>query len=80
MSEPPPPIARHEATDRAGTIALRTAHELGAALAGSEADPVVLRRGGPHRSVAGLIALVDAALADNEASADEDPGGTADRR
>jgi len=71
-----PPIARHEATDRIGKIALRTAHDLGAALAesGSTAgEPVLVRTDGPHRTVDGLVALIDAALAE------EDPGGAAGR-
>jgi hypothetical protein len=74
MSEPPLPVARHEATDRIGRISLSTAHDLGAALAGSSAtdgEPIVMRTGGPHRTVDGLLALIDAALAD------EDGGGTA---
>ena len=76
MSEPPPPVARHEATDRIGRISLSTAHDLGAALAGSSAtdgEPIVMRTGGPHRTVDGLLALIDAALTD------EDGGETAGR-
>jgi hypothetical protein len=64
-------VPRHEARDRAGKITLRTAHELGAALAGpgkaGEADPVVVRTDGPHRSIDGLAALIDAALEDDRA-------------
>jgi hypothetical protein len=59
-----PPLERHEATDRFGKAALRTAHDLGEALA--DPDPVVVRTDGPHRSLAGLTALIDAALADDE--------------
>jgi hypothetical protein len=71
MSEPPR-IERHEATDRFGTISMRTAHDLGAALTDSgstDGEPIVVRRGGPHRSLNGLAALIDEALAD------EDPTG-----
>jgi hypothetical protein len=62
MTDPPPPIERHEATDRFGKAAMRTAHDLGEALA--DPDPVVVRTDGPHRSLAGLTALIDAALAE----------------
>ncbi|WP_448628117.1 hypothetical protein [Geodermatophilus sp. URMC 64] len=61
------PIERHEAVDRFGKAALRTAHDLSDALAeedGGPAEPVVLRTDGPHRSLAGLAAVLDAALAD----------------
>jgi hypothetical protein len=67
MTELPPRIDKHEATDRIGAISMRTVHELGAALTDSPAadvEPVVVRRGGPHRSIDGLAALIDAALAD----------------
>lgn len=67
MSEPPPRIERHEAADRFGGISMRTAHDLGAALTESgsaDGEPIVVRRGGPHRSLDGLAALIDAALAD----------------
>ena len=63
-----PRIERHEAYDRFGKSALRTAHDLSAAL--SEAgraegdEPVILRTNGPHRSIDGLAALIDAALED----------------
>lgn len=70
MSEEPPPIAGHEARDRIGKITLQSVHDLGAALTqpGSPAvEPVVVRRGGRHRTVAGLMALIDEALADDEA-------------
>ena len=69
MSEPPPRIERHEATDRFGMISMRTAHDLGAALTESgsvDGEPIVVRRGGPHRSLDGLAALIDAALADED--------------
>jgi hypothetical protein len=71
MSEPPR-IERHEATDRFGMISMRTAHDLGAALTESgstDGEPIVVRRGGPHRSLNGLVSLIDEALAD------EDPTG-----
>jgi hypothetical protein len=81
MDEHPPPIARHEAQDRIGRLTLGTAHDLGAALAegGADGEPIVLRTGGPHRTVDGLLALIDAALADDAAPAKEDRGDTADR-
>jgi hypothetical protein len=71
MSEPPR-IERHEATDRFGMISMRTAHDLGAALTESgstDGEPIVVRRGAPHRSLNGLVSLIDEALAD------EDPTG-----
>ena len=62
----PPRIPQHEAVDRFGTTALRTALQLTVELAendGGDEEPVVLRRtGGRHRSLAGLAALIDAAL------------------
>jgi hypothetical protein len=64
MSDDLPPIERHAATDRFGRHALRTAHDLGAAL--PEDEPVLLRRGGPHRSIGELEALLDEALTDDE--------------
>jgi hypothetical protein len=82
MDEHPPPIARHEAADRIGRITLGAAHDLGVALAESgstESEPVVVRTGGPHRTLDGLVALIDEALAEDAASADEDRRGTADR-
>jgi hypothetical protein len=66
MDDEPPRIDKHEAVDRFGKMTLRTAHDLGAALADGDddvAEPVVLRRGGPHRSIDGLMALLDDALA-----------------
>jgi hypothetical protein len=68
MSEQPPRIERHEAFDRFGKTALRTAHDLTAGLieAGSADEPIVLRTDGPHRSIDGLAALIDAALAEEE--------------
>lgn len=66
----PPRIAQHEAVDRFGKTSLRTAHELTAALAandGGDEEPVVRRTGGPHRSIGGLAALLDAALAEEPA-------------
>jgi hypothetical protein len=77
----PPPIARHEAQDRIGRLTLGTVHDLGLALAESgstEGEPVVVRTGGPHRTLDGLVALIDEALADDAASADRDRGGAAD--
>jgi hypothetical protein len=81
MSEPPPAIALHEATDRIGKISLGTAHDLGVALAegGADGEPIVVRTGGPHRTVDGLLALIDAALADDAGLAEEDRRDTADR-
>ncbi|HEX2075934.1 MAG TPA: hypothetical protein VHF92_19320 [Geodermatophilus sp.] len=66
----PPPVERHAAQDRVGKRALRTAHDLGAALAddGADAEPVVLRTDGPHVSFAGLAALIDEALAEDAAA------------
>jgi hypothetical protein len=64
----PPTVERHEAVDRFGKRALRTAHDLGAALAetghGEPGEPVVVRTDGPHRTIDGLAALIDAALED----------------
>jgi len=65
MSEQPP-VERHVAADRAGKHALRTAHGITEALAANGADagePVLVRRNGPHRSIAGLETLIDEALA-----------------
>jgi hypothetical protein len=62
MTDPPPRIERHEATDRFGKAAMRTVHDLGEAL--DDPDPVVVRTDGPHRSLAGLAALIDDALAE----------------
>ncbi|MGY1831338.1 hypothetical protein ACI8AA_13080 [Geodermatophilus sp. SYSU D01180] len=70
MSEEVPRIERHEAADRAGKAALRAAHDLTEGLSADEDDvpePVVVRRGGPHRSVGGLADLIDSALQENEA-------------
>jgi hypothetical protein len=67
MTDQPPRIERHEAWDRAGKAALTAAHDLGAALSEPGepgAEPVVVRRGGPHRSIAALEALIDDALAE----------------
>jgi hypothetical protein len=69
MTDQPPRIEKHEAWDRAGKAALRTAHDLGAALSGPGdpgTEPVVVRTGGPHRSLAVLEALIDDALAEAE--------------
>jgi hypothetical protein len=81
MDEHPPPIARHEAQDRIGRLTLGTAHDLGAALAegGTDGEPIVVRTGGPHRTLDGLLGLIDAALADDSALAEEDRGDTAHR-
>ncbi|MGY1727351.1 hypothetical protein ACI79J_10305 [Geodermatophilus sp. SYSU D01062] len=72
MSGEVPRIERHEAADRAGKAALRAAHDLTEGLSSGEPDddvpePVVVRRGGPHRSVGGLADLIDSALEENEA-------------
>lgn len=70
MTEELPRIERHEAADRAGKAAMRAAHDLTEALSEDGDDvpePVVLRRGGPHRSLDGLAALLDQALEENEA-------------
>ncbi|MGY1730955.1 hypothetical protein ACI798_05490 [Geodermatophilus sp. SYSU D01045] len=70
MTEEVPRIERHEAADRAGKAALRAAHDLTEGLSSEEDDvpePVVVRRGGPHRSVGGLADLIDTALEENEA-------------
>jgi hypothetical protein len=76
MSEPPPPIQRHAAADRFGKRALRTAHDITAALADGDegaGDPVLLRRNGPHRSIAALEALIDEALEDDQPRRSPDP-------
>ncbi|MGY1824047.1 hypothetical protein [Geodermatophilus sp. SYSU D00079] len=70
MSDEPPPIERHRAVDRFGKEALRTAADLTEALREDEdavPDPVVLRTDGPHRSLDGLAALLDEALAEDDA-------------
>ena len=66
----PPPVERHAAQDRVGKRALRTAHDLGAALThdGAGPEPVLLRTDGPHVSFAGLAALIDEALAEDAAA------------
>ena len=72
MSEERPPIEQHAAADRFGKRALRTAHDLTAAMAddaGAE-EPIVVRRNGPHRSIGALEALLDEALADDERPGD----------
>jgi hypothetical protein len=68
MSDLPPPIERHEAADRFGKTALRTAHRLTVAMAesGGDEEPILVRTDGPHRTLDGLAALIDAALADDE--------------
>jgi hypothetical protein len=79
MSEQPPPIERHAAADRFGKRALRTAHDITAALAehagGAEEEPVLLHRNGPHRSIGTLEALIDAALEDDEPPPELPPAG-----
>lgn len=82
MDEHAPPIPRHEAQDRIGRLTLGTAHDLGAALGESgstDVDPVLVRSGGPHRTLDGLVSFIDEALADDAASAGEERGGTAVR-
>ena len=69
MSDEPPPIERHAAADRFGKRALRTAHDITAALAAHDAavgEPILARRNGPHRSIQGLQTLIDEALEDDE--------------
>jgi hypothetical protein len=70
MSDEPPRVAAHEARDRFGKTAVRTAHDLTAALARDgrpEADdPIIVRTDGPHRTIDGLAALIDAALDEGE--------------
>lgn len=111
MGEPPermdpermdlPPVVKHQATERFGKQALRTAYELGRALAeedtsavgpGDRSDdaagpddptppgaarpgvePIVVTTRGPHRSLDGLAALIDDALADDERAAAAGP-------
>jgi hypothetical protein len=73
MSEQFPPLDRHVAADRAGKRALRAAQEITEALAADGAgaeEPVLLRRGGPHRSIAGLAAVIDEVLADDVPAGD----------
>ncbi|SFL04988.1 hypothetical protein [Geodermatophilus ruber] len=62
------PIEPHAARDRFGKTALRTAAAISGALAGPEGgeDPVVLRTDRPHVSIAGLRALLDEALRDED--------------
>jgi hypothetical protein len=71
MDDVPARIDKHEATDRFGKTTLRMAHDLTRALADGDddvAEPIVLRRGGPHRSIDGLMALLDDALTDESAA------------
>ena len=81
MSGPLPPVERHAATDRFGKTALRTAHDIAAALADDRAgdggvEPGLLRRGGPHRSIGGLEALIDDALDDDDEQSGRRPQDT----
>ena len=80
MSDLPPPIERHEAADRFGKTALRTAHRLTAAMAecGVDEEPILVRTDGPHRTLDGLAALIDAALADDGARGTAAKGSTGD--
>lgn len=75
MSEERPPIERHVATERFGKQALRTAHHLTGALGDGTGpdEPVLFRRGGPHRSLQGLESLLDAALREDESRASTPP-------
>jgi hypothetical protein len=69
VPEQPPPIEPHLARDRFGKAALRTASDISAALAGPEGagdEPAVLRTDRPHVSIAGLEALIDEALEEND--------------
>jgi hypothetical protein len=68
MTDEPPRVPSHEARDRFGKAALRLVHDLGEA--GAVEEPVVLRTNGPHRSLDGLAALIDTALADEEPRGD----------
>ena len=86
MTDQPPRIDKHEAWDRAGKAALRTAHDLGAALSATGepdaepgVEPVVVRTGGPHRSIAALAALIDDALAEEEPPGTAGPSAPPDR-
>lgn len=80
MSDLPPRIERHEAADRFGKTALRTAHSLTAAMAecGADEEPILVRTDGPHRTLDGLAALIDAALADNSGRGAAARGSTGD--
>jgi hypothetical protein len=80
MTDLPPRIERHEAADRFGKTALRTAHRLTAAMAepGAHEEPILLRTDGPHRTLDGLASLIDAALADNEVHGTAAKGSTRD--
>ena len=73
-----PRIPQHEVADRFGKAALRTVHELTAGLAANDdadEEPVVVRRdAGPHRSLAGLAALIDAALDEEPADRPAEEG------
>ena len=72
MDDPPPRMAKHEAVDRFGKASLRTVHELTVALAANDdadEEPVVRQIRGPHRSIGGLAALLDAALDDEDPAA-----------
>jgi predicted aconitase len=65
VTEEPPRIEPHEAADRFGKAALQSTHRLTEALAEDQDDtpePVVVRRGGPHRSLDELATLLDEAL------------------
>jgi len=68
MTDLPPRIERHEATDRFGKIALGTAHRLTTAMAesGADGEPILVRTDGPHRTLDGLAALIDDALAEDD--------------
>jgi hypothetical protein len=70
VDEQPPQIERHAAADRFGKRALRTAHDITAALTdagGPGADePILVNRKGPHRSIGALEALIDEALQDDD--------------
>jgi hypothetical protein len=73
MADEPPPIERHEAADRFGKEAIRAVHRLTEAMDVDEdgvPEPVVVRRNGPHRSLDGLAALLDEALAEEDEAAD----------
>lgn len=60
---------KHLAADRAGKGLLRAAHDITVGLAAAGVDDdgvVVLRRGGPHRSLGELEALLDEALSEEQ--------------
>ncbi|MFC5993688.1 hypothetical protein ACFQE5_05605 [Pseudonocardia hispaniensis] len=70
---------KHQARDRFGKEALQTAHGITEALAEAGVDDdgvVVLRTDGKRHSFAGLEKLIDDALAEEAAAAEEAGPGT----